>query len=190
MAFAGGSLLVLVCRTGIAADDSALLNALLREGVLSQGQVDRVRADLDNQAALVNFGSIPASPGTGTGTLGSLNNLGAFPISQRDELFILSPGDITYKLGQVPLMLYWDFSYNVWGDARFNDVYGPLFSKVTFVKSSAGVTPVFSNRAQPSLQDNLAWLVGLKVGKNDRVGDFSLSVDYRQIGIDFDGSKH
>ena len=62
MAFAGGSLLVLVCRTGIAAKGSALLNALLREGVLSQGQVDRVRADLDNQAALVNFGSIPALP--------------------------------------------------------------------------------------------------------------------------------
>jgi hypothetical protein len=56
MAFAGGSLLVLVCRTGIAADDSALLNALLREGVLSQGQVDRVRADLDNQAATTDQG--------------------------------------------------------------------------------------------------------------------------------------
>jgi hypothetical protein len=151
-------------------------NGIFNTATFRKGQPD--------PTALVNFGSIPASPGTGTGTLGSLNNLGAFPISQRDELFILSPGDITYKLGQVPLMFYWDFSYNVWGDARFNDVYGPLFSKVTFVKSSAGVTPVFSNRAQPSLQDNLAWLVGLKVGKNDRAGDFSLSVDYRRIGID------
>ena len=151
-------------------------NGIFNTATFRKGQPD--------PTALVNFGSIPASPGTGTGTLGSLNNLGAFPISQRDELFILSPGDITYKLGQVPLMLYWDLSYNVWGDARFNDVYGPLFSKVTFVKSSVGVTPVFSNRAQPSLQDNLAWLVGLKVGKNDRVGDFSLSFDYRRIGID------
>jgi hypothetical protein len=34
---AGGSLLVLTCRTGRAADDSALLNALLREGVLTSG---------------------------------------------------------------------------------------------------------------------------------------------------------
>jgi hypothetical protein len=36
--------------------DSALLNALLREGVLSQGQVDRVRADLDSQGARIDQG--------------------------------------------------------------------------------------------------------------------------------------
>ena len=56
MAFAGGGLLMVACRTGMAADDSALLNALLREGVLSQGQVDRVRADLDNQGATTDQG--------------------------------------------------------------------------------------------------------------------------------------
>src|SRR5258707_3714383 len=56
VALAGVSLLVLACRTGIAADDSALLNALLREGVLSREQVDRVRADLDNQGATTDQG--------------------------------------------------------------------------------------------------------------------------------------
>ena len=151
-------------------------NGIFNTATFTKGQPD--------PTALVNFGSIQASPGTGTGTLGSLNNLGAFPISQRDELFILSPGDITYKLGQLPIMLYWDMSYNVLGDDRFNSVYGPLYSKVTYETTSAGVTPVYSKRAHPSLRDNLAWLVGLKIGKNDRAGDFSVSADYRRIGID------
>jgi hypothetical protein len=71
-----------------------------------------------------------------------------------------------------------------WANDRFNSVYGPLYSKVTYVATSAGVTPVYSKRAQPSLEDNLAWLVGLKIGKNDRAGDFSVSGDYRRIGID------
>jgi len=96
-------------------------NGIFNTATFRKGQPD--------PTALVNFGSIPASPGTGTGTLGSLNNLGAFPISQRDELFILSPGDITYKLGQVPLMLYWDLSYNVWGMPDSTMFMGPSFPR-------------------------------------------------------------
>jgi Putative porin len=151
-------------------------NGIFNTATFTKGQPD--------PTALQAYGSIPASPGSGAGTLGSLNNFDPFPISQRDELFILSPGDITYNLGRVPIMLYWDMSYNVLGDDRFNSVYGPLYSKVTYVATSPGVTPVYSKRAQPSLEDNLAWLVGLKIGKNDRAGDFSVSGDYRRIGID------
>ena len=47
---------MLLCRSGLGADDGALLNALLREGVLTQKQVDRVRQDMDNQNAVPDQG--------------------------------------------------------------------------------------------------------------------------------------
>jgi hypothetical protein len=123
----------------------------------------------------------PASiPASGTGNLGSLNNLNPFPVSQKDELMILAPGDITYELGNIPITLYWDFAYNLQGNDRFNTVLGPLFSNVSF--NSKG-SPVFSNRAKPSFSDNLAWLIGLRVGQNKKAGDLSLAADFRQIGI-------
>ena len=77
--------------------------------------------------------------------------------------------------------MYWDFAYNTLGVDRFNKDYGPLFAHYFFVGKSA--TPSFSDRWQPSLSDNLAWLVGLRFGENKKAGDFSISADYRQVGI-------
>jgi hypothetical protein len=110
-----------------------------------------------------------------------LNNANPFPITQRDELFLLAPGEISFKLGPVPLALYWDFSYNLQGNARFDQVYGPLFSAVTYTKSG---TPEFFHRIQPSFSDNLGWLIGLRAGQNKKAGDFGGLVDFRQVGID------
>jgi Putative porin len=110
-----------------------------------------------------------------------LNNANPFPITQRDELFLLAPGEISFKLGPVPLALYWDISYNTLGDDRFNEVYGPLFSKVTYTRTG---TQVFSHRVQPSFSDNFGWLIGLRAGQNKKAGDFGGLVDFRQIGID------
>jgi hypothetical protein len=110
-----------------------------------------------------------------------LNNSQPFPITQRDLFIILAPGDITYKLFNKPLSLYWDFAYNALGDDRFNKDYGPLFAHYSYVGRSS--TPTFSDRWQPSLSDSLAWLVGIRYGENKKAGDFSLSADYRQVGI-------
>jgi Putative porin len=110
-----------------------------------------------------------------------LNNSQPFPITQRDLLILLAPGDITYKIFNQPLSLYWDFAYNTLGNDRFNKDYGPLFSHYFYVGKSA--TPSFSGRWEPSLSDNLAWLVGLRFGTNNKAGDFSISADYRQVGI-------
>ena len=111
----------------------------------------------------------------------TLANTQAFPVTQRDLNIILAPGDITYKINGKPLSLYWDFAYNFTGDERFNRDYGPLFSRYFYVGRSA--TPSFSGRWQPSFSDNAAWLVGLKYGENKKAGDFSVSADYRQVGI-------
>jgi Putative porin len=110
-----------------------------------------------------------------------LNNSQPFPVTQRDLFVLLAPGDITYKIFGKPLSLYWDFAYNLEGDDRFNKDYGPLFSHYFFVGRSS--TPSFSGRVQPSFSDNVAWLVGLKFGENKKAGDFSISADYRQVGI-------
>ena len=109
------------------------------------------------------------------------NNSAPFPVTQRDLFILLAPGDITYKIFKKPLSLYWDFAYNALGNDRFNKDYGPLFSHYFYVGNSA--TPSFSGRWEPSLSDNLAWLVGLRFGENKKAGDFSISADYRQIGI-------
>lgn len=131
---------------------------------------------------LANGQPNPATaPQGGSGVLGSLNNANPFPVTQRDELFLLAPGEIAFKLGKIPASLYWDFSYNLSGNDRFNQVYGPLFSNVTF--NSKG-TPAFSHRVQPSFSDNLGWLIGLRVGQNKKAGDLGGLVDFRQIGID------
>jgi hypothetical protein len=111
----------------------------------------------------------------------TLANAGAFPVTQRDLNIILAPGDITYKIFGKPLTLYWDFAYNFSGDSRFNRDYGPLFSNYFYIRRSS--TPSFSGKVQPSFSDNVAWLVGLKYGENKKAGDFSVSADYRQVGI-------
>lgn len=126
--------------------------------------------------------SVTATAPANTGALGTLNNASPFPITTRDEFYLQAPGDITYKIGgKIPVTVYWDTSYNVWGPQRFTDVYGPLFSTVTYAKGSS--TPIFSHPVRPTFQDYFAWLVGIKIGQNKHAGDISLLVDYRQLGI-------
>lgn len=123
------------------------------------------------------------APSAGTGTLGSLNNADPFPVTQRDELFLQLPGDISFRLGKVPVALYWDFIYNFQGNDRFNDVYGPLYSYVNFTRTgTAFYLP--ANRVSPSLRDNIAWLAGVRIGQNVKAGDIGLLANYRQVGID------
>jgi polyhydroxyalkanoate synthesis regulator phasin len=104
-----------------------------------------------------------------------------FPITNRGEFFILAPGDITYKFGNLPVALYWDFSYNAWGNERWR-AYGPLYSDVSY---NAAGKQTFSNQIMsPQFRDNVAWLAGLRIGANKKAGDWSMQVDYRQVGID------
>jgi hypothetical protein len=128
--------------------------------------------------------SVPA-----TGALGSQNNAQPFPITQRDLFLLLAPGDITIKVGGKPLSLYWDFAYNVSGNDRFRDLGSAYFgapqalsSNVVFNRAGTAITG-FAHPWSPSISDNMAWLVGLRYGENKKANDFSLSIDFRQIGI-------
>ncbi|HYY31009.1 MAG TPA: putative porin [Chthoniobacterales bacterium] len=124
----------------------------------------------------------PVNQNIDTAGLAPLNNAQPYPITQRDMLIILAPGDITYnKLFGRPLTLYWDFAYNTEGNARFQRDIGPLFSQYFFVGKSS--TPSFRDLATPGFSDDAAWVVGLKYGQNKKAGDFSISADYRQVGV-------
>jgi hypothetical protein len=128
--------------------------------------------------------STAPAQGTGTGTLGTLNNANAFPVYTRDEFYLQAPGDISFKVAGIPVSFYWDTSYNVWGPERFSQVYGPMFDTVTYTKSSTGaVVQHFSGLVHPTFSDYFAWLAGIKIGGNRQAGDISLLVDYRQIGL-------
>jgi hypothetical protein len=125
--------------------------------------------------------SVTATAPANTGALGTLNNANPFPVSTRDEFYLQAPGDISFKVANIPVAVYWDTTYNVWGPERFNQVYGPLFDTVTYKKGSS--TPIFSGLVHPSFQDYFGWLVGIKIGQNRKAGDIGLLVDYRQIGL-------
>jgi Putative porin len=118
---------------------------------------------------------------SGTGAYATLNNANPFPVSTRDEFYLQAPGDITFKIAGIPVSLYWDTTYNVWGPQRFSEVYGPLFSTVTFAKGST--TPIFSHPVTPTFADYFGWLAGIKIGQNKHAGDISFLVDYRQLGL-------
>jgi hypothetical protein len=139
-------------------------------------------AGLGPTEALSNGQATPATaPTAGTGTLGTLNGAAPFPVSTRHEFYVQLPGDIAFKIANIPAALYWDTSYNIWGLKRFSEVYGPLFSKVMYAKGSG--TPIFSDPVSPTFKDYFAWLVGIKIGQNKKAGDISILVDYRQVGL-------
>jgi Putative porin len=114
---------------------------------------------------------------------------------ERDLLVGLLPGDITIKLGKLPLALYWDLAYNFDGGKRFNLLRAPgvngdpagagptgLFSQVNLSPTTGAVTGLRSP-ASGSARDRFAWLMGIKLGENKKAGDFSVQGDFRQIGI-------
>ena len=138
-------------------------------------------ASVGATAVAANGTLVAPSATSGPGGGQPQNNSAPYPITQRNLFIILAPGDITYKIFNQPLSLYWDFAYNAEGNDRFNKDYGPLYSHYFYVGKSS--TPSFSGRLEPDLEDNLAWLVGLRYGQNKKAGDFSVSADYRQEGI-------
>ena len=120
---------------------------------------------------------------TGNPSLALLNQ-NAFNGPIRDQLILLAPGDISFKIAKLPVKLYWDFAYNTHGNDRWNNEYGPLFNDVTFNAARTAVTGFpASSRVTPSFSDNLAWLVGIQIGQNKKQGDWSIFGNFRQVGL-------
>ncbi len=126
------------------------------------------------------------------------NGVGSLPVvgETKDELYFLFPGDFSFKIGKVPVKLYWDGSYNLKGADRFDD-YARITTRVlsdgtilppgSAVTRPSGIYGDIVNRNDQlwhaSTDDRLAYLVGLQVGDNARKGDFSAYVNWRQQGL-------
>jgi len=107
---------------------------------------------------------------TGGGTVTVTSPVGATPGAETRNLNILTaPGDLTFKLAGLKTQIYWDMAYNFSGGQRFTEEYlmnsNPL---------------IVNNHTE---RDNLAWLIGVKLGQNKKAGDWSLSADYREVGL-------
>ncbi|MEM1058880.1 MAG: putative porin [Verrucomicrobiota bacterium] len=93
---------------------------------------------------------------------------------------VTAPGYLKWKMWKQKFKFYWDFAYNITGDDRIQNTYLGDF------RNNGAYTPAQWNalrNANFGLEDNLAWLVGVKVGENKKAGNWSASVDFRQIGL-------
>ncbi len=95
-----------------------------------------------------------------------------------DLNIVTAPGYLKWKMWKQKFKFYWDFAYNLSGEDRIKNVYmaGAPFSALTATQRQAMLDQNLS------LEDNLAWLVGVKMGGNKKAGDFSASIDFRQVG--------
>ena len=101
----------------------------------------------------------PLAPSQG----GLLNNAAFNSDRATDDLYVaMFNGDAKFPIGPFKGKVYWDFAYNLDGQRR--------------AKYENGVE-------EHSFQDSNTWLAGLQIGELKRKGDFYVSADYRQYGL-------
>ncbi len=114
----------------------------------------------------------------------TVNGVTSYVGETRDLAIVTAPGDISFKLGALPVKFYWDFAYNTNGAKRYEDIYGLLRSA-----GSLGTVGHYPNgsggpfTSSHSAQDDVAYLLGLQVGENKKRGDLSANVNWRATGI-------
>ena len=120
---------------------------------------------------------------TGGGTLSF------FGPNVADHLEIFqAPGEVDWKLWDIPFKVYWDFDLNTDGKDRVQDILLGA-NNPNVVARGGGLTAAqaAANRAtiaqNTALGDNVAWLAGLQVGQNKKKGDWSIRGDFRQVGL-------
>jgi len=102
----------------------------------------------------------------------------------RNISLLLFPGDVAFKIGDTKTKFYWDFSYNIEGRKRTEDIYGLVsLRNGSGEQSDDDVSDPDDYDSQHSMQDDFAYLVGLQFGENKKSGDWSFRTDWRQTGI-------
>jgi hypothetical protein len=109
---------------------------------------------------------------TDIGSATYLNRQTTYFGETRDLKILTAPGDVSLKLGSLPVKFYWDFAYNTEGKQRAQDIYGMYYFN--------GANRVASYH---TTQDDIAWLAGVQLGENKKQGDWSLLANFRQTGM-------
>ena len=86
----------------------------------------------------------------------------------RNLNLLLAPGDISFNAGGLKTKIFWDFSYNIDGDGRVQDIYR--------LANNVGAP-------QHTTEDDFAYLIGVQVGENKKGGDWSFLANWRQVGL-------
>jgi hypothetical protein len=126
------------------------------------------------------------SAGSATGLLNtnSFNDSPNVSGATRNINLLLFPGDVSFKLGNLKTKFYWDFSYNIEGRKRTEDIYNLVSLRNDVGQDSDDdVTDPDDVDSQHSFQDDFAYLVGFQFGENKKAGDWSFRADWRQTGI-------
>jgi hypothetical protein len=102
----------------------------------------------------------------------------------RNINLLLFPGDVSFKLANTKTKFYWDFSYNIEGRKRTEDVFQLVsLRNANGEQSDNDVTDPDDFDKHHSAQDDFAYLVGVQLGENKKAGDWSFRADWRQTGI-------
>ena len=112
------------------------------------------------------------TPFTDIGPVTNLNNETQFFGETRNLRILTAPGDVSFKIGSLPVKLFWDAAYNTQGKQRDENTYGMFY-----FNSANKVTSYHTT------QDDVAWLAGVQVGENKKAGDWSIMANYRQTGM-------
>jgi hypothetical protein len=75
------------------------------------------------------------------------------------------------------MKFYWDGVYNSDGAKRVNDIY--VVPEYDSARNIIG----YDHVQNYSTKDDFAWLLGLQVGENVKKGDWSIYVNYREVGL-------
>jgi hypothetical protein len=162
--------------------------------------------------------AVAAAPATGAvtpgpapayvyGTANSSNDPVFYSPNEADDLNIVSaPGEIDYKLFNMPLRTYWDFNWNITAKQRVQNVYlGPggaysannvgavsptIVGGYGFAPTgtatgglTAAATQAAIRKQNQNLADGVAWAIGEQIGQNKKKGDWSLLGEFRQVGL-------
>ena len=115
---------------------------------------------------------------------------------------VSAPGEIDYKLFNMPLRTYWDFNWNVTAQracsGRLPGVQVALLPLMVVLIDNAAVSGWGNNptgvpatpaniaairSSEPRPGDGLAWGIGEQIGQNKKKGDWSLLGEFRQVGL-------
>ncbi len=98
----------------------------------------------------------------------------------RNLNLLLFPGDLAFKVAGIKTKLYWDFSYNIEGRKRTEDIYRLVSLAPTVPGATADPDDFIKNHRA---EDDFAFLIGLQFGENRKQGDWSVQANYRRTGI-------
>ena len=130
------------------------------------------------------YTGVAGTSGTPAGTYFATANSAVDPVfispREADDLAVISvPLEFDFKVAGIPFRPFADFEYNTEAHSRVQNVY---LEPATTPGSTTGISGAVAAQ-NTALSDGIAWDAGLQVGKNKKKGDWSITGEFRQVGL-------